>query len=216
MEVFYPDVCLLCGMKIPIAIRIMLQACLLHGRATAQRPVPSEKERHHKVVFENRYIRILEGRVAARDTTPEHTHSANAVVVFLSRTTFGIRSAGQEPVLAHVQGGDLRYVDYGDKPVSHIVWDAGPSPLRFLVIELKRRTGDSCQTPAIAGLHLQWRRPIVTAYDWNMAGGRPLRFPARQCAWVLIDITRGGRYYFFWPGTDVRAGESGRYILLQL
>src|SRR5579872_3365278 len=121
MEVFPPIVRLLCTMKIGICI--LLHGYLLYGSARAQQAIPSERERHHKVVFENSYIRILEGRVAPHDTTPEHTHSANAVVVFLSGSTFGIQSNGQKPVLAVVQPGDLRYVDYGDKPVSHIVWD---------------------------------------------------------------------------------------------
>src|SRR5579872_2569785 len=193
MEVFSAGACLLCAMRISIGIWIMLQGCVyFSGRAAAQQPLPSDRERHHKVVFENRYIRILDGRVAPHDTTPEHTHSANAVVVFLSGSTFGIRSAGQEPVLTRVRPGDLRYVDYGDKPVSHIVWDDGESSFHFLVVELKEKPAgvESCTAPIVPGLHVQWRQPMVAAYDWNPTGGGPPRFPGRQCAWLLIDITR--------------------------
>src|SRR5579872_7604592 len=192
MEVFPPIVRLLCTMKIGICI--LLHGYLLYGSARAQQAIPSERERHHKVVFENSYIRILEGRVAPHDTTPEHTHSANAVVVFLSGSTFGIRSAGQEPVLTTVRPGDLRYVDYGDKPVSHIVWDEGASSFHFLVVELKKKPagGSSCPAQATAGLQLQWQRPLVTAYVWKDPG-RALRIPGQPCGWLLMDITRDGR-----------------------
>ena len=198
-------------------IGIALLFCILSASGFAQQSVPAERERHHKVVFENSAVRILEGRVSPHDTTPEHTHSANAVVVFLSPSTFGIQRAGQKPVLTTVRPGDLRYVNYGDKPVSHIVWEEGSSSLHFLVVELKKERAetDTCPVPATEGLRLVWRRPAVTAWSWY-APGRRLRIAGQRCAWLSIDITRDGRFTFFAPGAVLSAGGNDRYIFLRL
>jgi hypothetical protein len=67
---------------------------LLAGLAciqTAAAQVPVEHEAHHKIILENEWVRVLEGRIPAHDTTPPHIHSANSIVVFLSRTGLGVR-----------------------------------------------------------------------------------------------------------------------------
>src|SRR5258708_37371448 len=107
--------------------------------------VPASQEAHHKVVFENEYVRILDGHVPAHDTTPAHVHSANGVVVFLSNSPLAIQPFGGQPVISTVHPGEMRYVNYGDKPVTHVVWTDGPGELHFLLVELKRDgTGDRC------------------------------------------------------------------------
>ena len=194
----------------------------------ARVPVPLEQEHHHKVVLENAYIRILDGLVVLHDTTPMHIHSANSVVVFLSHSRFGIQTAGGAPVITEVVPGDLRYADYGDKPVTHIVWDLGPEDFHFYVVELKERdsTTDTCGFLSQPGLKPQWRKGAVTAYHWDIPPGwhsSPLS--ANDCAFVLIDLSAekaGGKrpFRFFPPQCPLsihgHTHEDAPYILLQL
>ena len=199
--------------------------------------LPVDQEHHHRVVFQNAYIRVLDGLVALHDTTPMHLHAANSVVVFLSHSSFGIRLAGEPPVITEVRAGDMRYSAYGDKPVTHIVWDQGPEDFHFYVVELaalvsghdslaSRRTGgDSCVVPSQPGLRYQWRKGVVTAYYWDIPPDWHCSLPAGDCAFLLIDLSRqkaGGRrpFRFFPPRhAPVISGhrhEDAQYILLQL
>lgn len=195
-------------------------ACM--QRAAAQ--VPVEKEAHHKIVLENEWVRVLEGHVPPHDTTPAHIHSANSVVVFLSSTGLGIRVAGQEPTVTPVAPGDLRYVNYGDKPVTHIVWDQGDSTLRFLVVELKRQKRDSCPMGPRPDIKLRLQQKQVTVYDWTPASPEPAPaagaspgIPAASDRWRpsalgacpssarMVIVPATGAFTFYPPNTPVLA-----------
>lgn len=188
----------------------------------AQQAVPVDKERHHRVVLENGYIRVLDGRVAAGDTTPAHVHAANSVVVFLSRSSFGIRTAGKPPVIADVNPGDIRYTDYGDQPVTHIVWAQGGGDFHFYVVELVKRVSarDSCPVLARPGLSFQWRKPGVTAYYWDLPPGQQYRLPATSCASFLIDLAGTYPFQFYPPKAAItirgHANAPARYLVLQI
>jgi hypothetical protein len=187
---------------------------LLSGLAcmqTAAAQIPVEKEAHHKIVLENEWVRVLEGRVPPHDTTPAHIHSANSVVVFLSRTGLGIRVAGQEPTVTPVTPGDIRYVNYGDKPITHIVWAQGDTMLRFLVVELKKQKLDSCPVGPRPDIKLRLQQRQVSVYDWNPsslqpapASGAPSGIPAAACARMVI-IPATGAFTFYPPNTPVQA-----------
>ena len=195
--------------------------------APARVPVRVDQEHHHRVVLQNSYIRVLDGRVALHDTTPMHIHAANSVVVFLSHSIFGIQVAGEQPVITEVKAGDMRYSAYGDKPVTHIVWDQGPENFHFYVVELAAGVSvhDSCPVLSQPGLSRQWRKGAVTAYYWDIPPGWQCPLPASDCAFLLIDLSAeqagdGRPYYFFPPrhALTVRGHghEDAHYILLQL
>jgi hypothetical protein len=111
--------------------------CSFFQMALAQMPI--EKEPHHKVVFENQEVRVIELVVPPRDTTLLHTHKAASVVVFLSTSSFAIQNLEQNPVITAVMPGDVAFRDYDKKPVAHTVWSADGTVFRCLVIELKQK-----------------------------------------------------------------------------
>jgi hypothetical protein len=208
---------------------------LLSGLAcmqTAVAQLPVEKEAHHKIVLENEWVRVLEGYVPPHDTTPAHIHSANSVVVFLSRTGLGIRVAGQQPTVTPVAPGDIRYVNYGEKPITHIVWAQGDSMLRFLVVELKKQKLDSCPVGPRPDIKLRLEQKQVSVYDWDpgspqpaSASGQPPGIPAPSdrrrpsdlgaCPSVarMVIVPATGAFTFYPPNTPVQART--RCLVLQ-
>ena len=166
----------------------LLTGVLFYTNTNAQLPVASEP--HHKVILQNDHIRLLDGHIPAHDTTPAHLHAANSIVVFLSRSKFGIKVPGGKPVLSDVNPGDLKYVDYGDKPVTHIVSNESPSMFHFYVVELKPHRPDApCPTPSQPGLNQQWKQPSVQAWYLDLTAGQSCRLPVSGCARLLIDIS---------------------------
>jgi hypothetical protein len=190
-------------------ILLFFSGVAITQHAAAQ--VPVDKEAHHKIVLDNDWVRILDGHVPPHDTTPAHTHSANSVVIFLSKTNLGIRVAGQEPVVTAVAAGDIRYVDYGDKPVNHIVWDQGDSMLHFLVVELKKQkaVADSCPIGSRPDITLRWRQKQVSAYDWIVSAGQQGEIRPAACARVLI-VPATGVFSFFPPQTAVKFNNDNQ------
>ena len=214
-----------------ISLLWLLPGLLFYTGIDAQLPVVHEP--HHKVILQNDVIRILDGHIPAHDTTPAHLHAANSIVVFLSLSTFGIQTTGGSPVVTRVAPGDIKYAAYGDKPVSHLVWNESPSTFHFYVVELLKAHPGSASCPALSqpGLQLQWKQPSVTAYYLQPPAGRQCQLPASKCARLLIDLSgtitatsAGGShtrqpegYLYFPPGSSIGIrGDHSRCILLEM
>lgn len=153
--------------------------------------VPVDKEPFHKVVLENEYLRLIDGRVPPLDTTLMHIHAANSVVVFLSKSKFGIQNAGEKPVITEVNPGDVVYRAYGDSPVNHKVWDQSKSLFHFWVVELvKQHLGsDTCSILSLTGAKLQWQKKWVRAYQLKIDKGEPIYLPKSNCAYLVMNIS---------------------------
>ena len=213
---------------------ITLFICVLTGIQKAKAQVPVEKEAHHKIVLDNEWVRVLDGQVPPHDTTPAHVHSANSVVIFLSKTNLGIQVAGQQPVVTPVAAGDIRYVDYGDKPVTHIVWDQGDAMLHFLVVELKpqKAAADSCPMGPRQDIKPRLQQKQVSVYDWVVAAGtqgelpnpsdrrRPSALGACPSPSQMLIVPATGKFSFFPPNTPVQFGNNSQVdmhlILLEI
>lgn len=216
---------------------LFLFTLLISFNAIAQ--PPASEEPHHKVVFQNDYVRLLEGHVAAHDTAFAHIHAANGVVVFLSKSTFAIQNVGAKPVISEVNPGDLKYVAYGDKPVTHLVWNESTAMFHFIVVELlKQHIGDdTCSIITQPDIKFQWQQKKVSAYYLDIARGGQYSLPKSNCAYLLIDISggittvssdgRGGTrslqadgFAFYLPHNDIKINgsnaENARVVLLQL
>jgi hypothetical protein len=171
------------------SIHTLFPALLLCNLATAQL-LPDNREAHHKLIFENRYIRLLEGRVPDHDTTLPHIHTANSVVVFLSQSTWGIQPVGGPAVINHVSPGDMKYVDYGDRPVYHIVWNQSESEFHFLVVELAKKPQgkDTCPIITQPQVKFQWQHTLVNAYNIDLVAGDTCHLPASNGGRLVIAI----------------------------
>jgi hypothetical protein len=181
---------------------LLFTLVLLSARLEAQLPV--SREPHHTVILENQSLRLLEGKIPMNDTTAPHIHAANSVVIFLSHSTFGIRIVGDTPVITTVSPGDLKYVAYGDKPVTHIVWNQTPPLFHFYVVETAKK-------------------PVTSSLD--LTDTQPLHLGPVPYARLLVAITgtvsAGGaaltpnQYRFFPPKTPIDLKGAGRCILLE-
>jgi hypothetical protein len=213
-----------------------LMPCFLafYGKLSAQ--IPVDKEPHHKVVLENEYVRVLDGYVAVHDSTPVHVHAANSVVIFLSKSRFGIRVAGEPLVVADVNPGDIRYVNYGEKPVSHIVTNEGESGFHFIVVELlnQREGKDSCSRIVEPGITLPLQQKTVRAYQLDINSGKKYLISKSNCAHIVIaiwgnvsvksatveQVVKPGSFEFYPAQKDIeiKAGDNGNAncLLLEL
>jgi hypothetical protein len=187
--------------------------------------IPVSKEPHHKVIFENEYVRLYDGQINVNDTTEAHIHNANTVVVFLSRSTFGLQNAGEKSVVTDVSPGDLIYRAFGETSVNHIVWNQSKDMFHFILVELvKQHPGnDTCLLMPGPAVKFEWQQDLVKAYSLNISKEKKFNISKTNCAYLLIDVSgristtssggqrslQAGGFVFFPVQTNIEISNIG-------
>ena len=95
---------------------------------------------HHRVLFENDEVRVLETIIAAGDTTPLHTHETPTVMYVISGSHFHRRDEhGATMVDSQADPGFvLPRVMYSPGTPRHTLQNTGSDDLVVIGVELKR------------------------------------------------------------------------------
>ncbi len=95
---------------------------------------------HHRVVFENDHIRVLETIIEVGDKTPLHTHLAKHVMVASSGSHF-IRRDATGAVAFDTRGTEppsvIKPLDWSDGTPAHTLENTGEDVIHVTAIELK-------------------------------------------------------------------------------
>jgi hypothetical protein len=195
--------------------------------------VPVREEPHHKSVFENDYVRILDVHIRPGDTTQYHIHAAPSVMVFFTKSMIGIQLMGQQATApAEVLPGQTGFAAYDKKPVIHRVYNAGENLFHVMDIELVKNEAsvDSCTALQKNKAETTINEKLVRVYKFDLAHQQTFNLPAGSCAHLLI-CTAGetntagkkiikGKYIFFNPATQVSINNTktgiATCILLEL
>ena len=96
--------------------------------------------KHHRLLFENDRVRVLDTRIAPGDTVPVHTHRWQAVNHVVAWSDFVRRDAGGK-VLVDTRGRpppvNLPLIVWGDPLPPHTLENVGTGELHVVSIELK-------------------------------------------------------------------------------
>ena len=100
-------------------------------------PVPVDQEPHHRWIFENQYVRVLDVVLAPGESTLFHTHSHDNVAVRLSDSTVQDQPFGKEwRPASRLLPGDSRYMQGTQTPYTHRVKNVASTPFHVIDIEL--------------------------------------------------------------------------------
>jgi quercetin dioxygenase-like cupin family protein len=106
------------------------------AKGTAEDPVPVEQEPHHRVIFENQYVRVLDVVVKPGETTLFHKHSLDNIPVILTnadnRTQFAGKDWGPTPAKAESVG----FIPGAAKPYVHRINNQGSTVFHVIDIEV--------------------------------------------------------------------------------
>ena len=213
----------------------LLASTILSANITTAQ-ISVEQEPHHKILFENGYVRILDLNIAPDDTTLIHTHDAASVVVFLSGSIFGIHNVGEPPAETLVHPGEVIYRAYDERPIVHTVWNPGKSMFHCLVVELVNQhpAKDSSTIISLAGLKFQWQLKLVSLFYLEIQKGKQYDIPKSDLAYLLINYSgiaivdsganmqslKPGDFVFFLPQSKIKIEGmdkgSARCVLLEL
>ena len=131
--------------------------------------VPAFKEARHHLVFENEWVRVMDVRVPAGDTTDYHLHADRHVGVIIATTRTWEQRLGKAKSAPedtdHV--GDIFDNANESLPYTHRVGNVGDKPFHYIVGQILRRSGASdAVLPEGSGMHLE--REIMGAHIYRV------------------------------------------------
>jgi quercetin dioxygenase-like cupin family protein len=106
------------------------------AKGTADDPVAVEQEPHHRVIFENQYVRVLDVVVKPGETTLFHRHSIDNVPIIVTdadnRTQFAGKDWGPTPAKAKSVG----FIPGAEKPYVHRINNQGTTVFHVIDVEV--------------------------------------------------------------------------------
>lgn len=107
------------------------------SHAAGSEPVPVEQEPHHKVVYQNQYVRMLDVQVNPGESTLFHTHSHDNIAVRLTDATLQNQNYGKDwDAPASMAKGAVSFAEGTAKPYTHRIKNAGTTLFHVIDIEL--------------------------------------------------------------------------------
>jgi hypothetical protein len=223
-------------MKTKRTLALLSSVIALFSAEKIAAQISVHEEPHHKIIFENEYVKLIDLTLRPNDTTLEHTHNIASVVVFLTRSKVAIKDAGKPPVITEVAPGNTVFRNYGEAPVLHTVWIEDTGVFRCLVVEIM-------QDEPLQKIHMNltdaltkllWQQKSVDGYSLHMSTGQTRKLSKSGRAYLLICFSgragieysdkkqslEPGGYAFFAPNEEIHMradqGKPADCILLTL
>jgi beta-alanine degradation protein BauB len=107
------------------------------AKSALKEPVPVQDEPHHRPVFQNQYVLILDVVLAPGETTQFHTHSHDNIAVHLSDAPVQAQRLGEDwqPASQDVPGR-VNYAEGAKAPYTHRIKNVGTTTFHVIDIDL--------------------------------------------------------------------------------
>lgn len=164
--------------------------------ASAQEPsvVPVDQEPHHKVVFKNDFVRVVDATFPAGYVTLNHAHDVDNVAVTISTGREGTASPGTPGRAGFSKGG-----------YAHRVTNSGAGIMRFIDVEVLKTDRPGSAAAQLPNHTLETENDRVRIYRVKLNPGESIPSHAHPAGWIEVHVTGGsGPGSFLWHG----AGES--------
>jgi hypothetical protein len=106
------------------------------AKGTADDPVPVEQEPHHRVVFENQYVRVLDVVVGPGETTLFHRHSIDNVPIILTDADNKTQFAGKDWAPTPAKAKSVGFIPGEAKPYVHRISNQGKTAYHVIDVEI--------------------------------------------------------------------------------
>jgi hypothetical protein len=114
--------------------------------------VPVSQEPHHRIVFEDAHLRVLDVVIPPGVTTLDHSHDYDLVTVSIGQADTRIRSHGEDwgPVRPRRPLGHVSTTQYAGERGIHTIENVGPDPYHLIAVENVKQSGWQATPAAIS------------------------------------------------------------------
>jgi quercetin dioxygenase-like cupin family protein len=157
-----------------------------------QQSVPVGQEPRHHVVFQNKYVRVIDARVPPGDVTLFHTHDADNVPVAISGGKMRTELLGGQASESTVESGG---VWFAKATYTHKISNIGATPLRFIDAEILAPSGRAASIPPlvdkVAAYKLEIENEKVRVYRVTLGPGETIPLHTHVLPWLEVEVTGG-------------------------
>ena len=134
------------ALKSPAAALVLVIAA---GVVAVAQIVPVRQEPHHRLVFENASLRVLDVNIPSGTTTLDHRHDHDLLIVSVGAADTRTRTPGSDwgPVRPRRVLGETSVTEYVGQPGVHAIQNVGVDPYRLIAVENARERGWSALPP---------------------------------------------------------------------
>jgi len=173
-----------------IACLLVSQQVFAQAVATA---VPVEQEPHHRIVFQNKNIRIYDALIPPGEVTLFHTHSFDTVNVVVSDGKGMNEFPGKPPIQMTLITGAVSFYKAANAPFTHRLSNVGTTPIRVLgaeVIASPASRGVPAALDTVPGHKLVLENDLVKVYRISLDPKQSTGIRSRTLPWLRISITQ--------------------------
>jgi quercetin dioxygenase-like cupin family protein len=171
-------------------INFLLVVVLLFSQ-TGPKVVPVGEEPRHHVIFQNKYVRVIDAAIAPGDTTLFHTHSVNNVPVVISGGDLRTEILGGKITESSVKTGGAWFAP---ATYTHSISNTGKTTVRFIDAEVLSSPAGASATPEtdkVPGRTLVLENEQVRIYSIKLARGETTGFFTHTRPVLQVEVTGG-------------------------
>ena len=190
-------------------------ALMVCASASAQQPIPVDTESHHKIVFSDQVLRVLEVVVPEGDETLDHAHRYDIVTVCIECAATRTRQPGEPWGEIHPRKtGGFLIAEYAGKPAAHAVRNVGKGFYRLVGIESLRESGWPVGKPigSVSGATIGEESRAFRVYDVHLGPGNAAAQHVHTAPTVVVldtgDVTNA------MGSASRRLAKPGEWIVL--
>jgi hypothetical protein len=98
--------------------------------------VAVEQEPHHRVIFENQYVRVLDVVVKPGETTLFHKHSIDNIPIILTDADNRTQFAGKDWAPTPAKAKSVGFIPGAGKPYVHRINNQGTTVFHVIDVEV--------------------------------------------------------------------------------
>jgi mannose-6-phosphate isomerase-like protein (cupin superfamily) len=173
-----------------VLIKSLLLVVLLISQ-TGPKVVPVGEEPRHHVVFQNKYVRVIDAAIVPGDTTLFHTHSVDNVPVVIAGGNLRTEILGGKITESSVETGSAWFVP---ATYTHRISNIGKTNLRFIdaeVLSSPPATPTATETDKVPGRTLVLENEQVRIYSLKLARGETTGFFTHSRPVLQVEVTGG-------------------------
>jgi len=158
-----------------------------------QTAVPVEQEPRHRIVFENKNVRIYDCLIPPGDMTLFHIHSFDSIAVVVSGGKARNELLGRPPIEGQPLTGSATFSKATNAPYTHRLTNVGTTPLRFVVPEILSSSvssGAPAVLNTVPGHQLVLENDRATVYRIFVDPKQSTGIRSRTLPWLRISISK--------------------------
>jgi hypothetical protein len=176
--------------------------------------VQVSQEPFHRVVFQNKYVRILDVLLQPKDTTQFHIHSLPSLFVYFTNSRVSSQIKGKEWVKSQAVPGQVRYTSYVEDTLIHRVTNLDAVPFHVNDLEILSTYSPGENGNKTLGFPVLFENVKSVAYQLS---NRDVNVSTKASHGPLIlELIEGEKLFVhFGPGSQPKVLEPGKFEYIE-